>query len=481
MDKETFAFGAIWKMMEAFSGRGISLIISIVLARILLPEDYGIITLTAVFINLSTIFVQSGLTTALVRKEKVDEDDYNNGFFIGFGIASVCYVGFFFAAPLIASFYSEPLLAPVLRVQMLSLFLVAFANINNVIVTREFRFKELCIAGIIANSISGIIGIVFACCNFGVWALVLYTLLRDGISGLVIILRVKWRPKLKYDKRRMKSLLGFSVWVLIATLLDFVGNNFSSTVLGKKYSLSELGLFAKGNQIPEMICLYTFGAINSVLLPTLSVYQKDKDKLKHVCKKMVEISSYIIFPMMVGLGLIASKLIPFLFTEKWNSCIPVFIFACISYGVNPFRSINIQLIYAIGDSRKNLLIEYIRTSLLVIGTVFCVFILKTGIYGIACVAAIVSIINVLITQFFAKKYIGYSYWEWITDMLPAITLCFGMTIFVFSVGLLQLNKLLLMFIQIATGGIAYIGLSAVTKNKAFLDVKSMVLEKIQKI
>ena len=478
MDKKTFASGAIWKILEAFSGRGISLIISIVLARILLPEDYGIVTLTAVFINLSIIFVQSGLTTALVRKDRIDEVDYNNGFLIGFGIALACYGIFFFAAPRIADFYSEPLLVPVLRVQMLSLFLVAIGNINNVIITREFRFRELCIAGIIANLISGLIGIILAYWGFGVWALVLYTLLRDGILSLVIILRVRWHPGLKYDKARMKSLLHFSVWVLSATLLDYVGNNFSSTVLGKKYSLSELGLYAKGNQIPEMICLYTFGAISSVLLPTLSIYQHDTERLKHVCKRMVELSAYIILPMMMGLGLIASKLIPFLFTDKWSLCTPVFVFACISYGVNPFRTINIQLIYALGNSKTSLLIEGIRTLLLVTGTLICVFVLKTSIYGVACVGASVALINVLITQYFAKKYIGYTYAEWFSDMLPAIKLSLLMSVLVYMAGFLPLNKYLLMFIQVAVGGISYIGLSEITKNNSYLDVKAMLLEKI---
>lgn len=477
MDKKTFASSAMWKIIEAFSTKGVALVVSIILARLLLPEDYGIVTLTAVFISLSTILVQSGLSTALIRKERVDETDYNNGFIIGLVIATLCYLLFFFGAGLISNFYNEPLLISVIRIQMLSLFLVAFGNIQTVIITREFRFRELCIANIIANIISGITGIVFAYLGFGVWALITYTLLRDGISNFVIFIRIRWLPSIKFDFSRLHALLKFSIWVLIATLVDFIGNNYTSTIMGKKYSLAELGLYGKGLQLPEMICLYTFGAISSVLLPTLAQYQNDTEKLKSICKRLVEMTSFIIFPMMVGLGLIATKLVPFLFTDKWSSCIPIFICYCIYYGVNPLRSINLQLLYAIGKSQKALLIEVIRSVLLIIGVTFCAFIIKTNIYVIAGYSAFVAIINVLITQFFARTYIEYNYKEWIKDMLPALFLCIGMAIIVFLFGMMPLHPYISMLIQILVGIISYVLMSLLTNNRNFYDIKEIVFKK----
>ena len=480
MNKQTFASSAIWKITEAFSTKGIALIISIVLSRILLKEDYGIVTLTAVFINLSTILVQSGLSTALIRKEKVDDIDYNNGFITGFLIAIICYVVFFISAPFIAAVYREPLLTMVLRVQMMSLFLVAFGNIQTVIITREFRFRELCYANIIANVISGVLGVVFALVGFGVWALVFYTLLRDGISNLVLFIMIKWIPGRKYDFSRMRSLLGFSLWVLIATLVDFAGNNYSSTMMGYRYSLAELGLYGKGNQLPEMICLYTFGAISGVLLPTLSLYQNDPEKLKHVCKKLVEISSYIIFPTMTGLALISSKLMPFLFGEQWNDSVPIFVYACVYFGVNPFRSINMQLIYALGKSQKGLVVEIIRSTLLITGVSLCAFVFNTSIYGIAASAAIVSVVNALITQYMAKKSIQYGYIEWLKDMMPAVILCCGMAVTVWAVGCIPIHRYVLMFIQIIAGAGVYIALSIITRNTSYTEVKTLLIEKITK-
>ncbi len=478
MDKKTFASSAIWKISEAVSTKGIALIISIVLARILLPEDYGIVTLTAVTINLSTILVQSGLVTSLVRKEKISDVDYNNGFFIGFVIALVCYMAFFIISPALATFYNEPLLSSVLRIQMLSLFLVAFGNIQTAIIMREFRFRELCLANVVANIISGVTGLILAYVGFGVWSLVIYTLLRDVISNFIVFMQIKWRPSFVLDFHKMKLLFGFSIWVLLAALIDFVGNNYSSVLMGKVYSISELGLYSKGYQIPEMICLYSFGAIGSVLLPTLSNYQSDKEKLKHVCKRLVAMSSYTIFPMMVGLGMISKSLIPFLYTDKWNGSIPIFIFACILFGVNPLRSINIQLIYAIGNSKKALLIETIRSSLLFIGVTVCAFVVKSTIYGIAFVAAMVALVNVFITQFFVRKYIQYGFKEWIKDILPAFLMCIGMALGVFSLGLLPINSYLLMFIQIIVGALIYIVLSTMTNNESYNALKTLLFEKI---
>lgn len=479
IDKQTFASSAIWKITEAISTKGIALVISIVLARLLMPADYGIVALTTVFISLSTIMVQSGLSTALIRKDKIDGIDYNNGFLLGFAIAIVCYLLFFFTAPAIASFYNEPLLTPVMRVQMLSLFLVAFGNIQTVIITREFRFRELCAANIIANTLGGITGVVLAYKGFGVWSLVFYTLIRDGLSNFVLFLRIKWYPSFKLDISRLRSLVGFSIWVLLATLIDFVGNNYSSTLMGKKYSLGELGLYSKGNQIPEIICLQTFGAISSVLLPTMSSYQNDRPRLKSVCKKLVAVTCYIIFPMMTGLGAIADKLVPFLFTAKWNPCIPVFILACVYFGVNPLRSINMQLIYALGNSKRGVLVEFSRMVMLIVGVTLCAFVFKTSIYGIAAIAALVSVINVLITQIAVRKDIDYGIFEWLGDILPSVLLCIGMGIIVLLVGMVPVgSKTIVMFLQILAGIAAYAVLSVITKNSSFLEVKGILMQKI---
>ncbi len=478
--KETFAASAMWKIIEAVSTKGVSLIISVILARILFPEAYGIIALTNIFISLTTIIVQSGLSAGLIRKEYVDEIDYNNAFYIGFVFAAICYILFFLISPVIASFYEEPVLIIVLRVQMLSLFLCAFGNVQTAIITREFRFRELCIANVIANSVSGMAGVILACLGAGVWALVICTLSRDAITNAVLFMRIKWRPTRHIERERMKSLAGFSMFLLMATLVDFIGNNYSSALLGKRYSMSDLGLYSKGNQLPEMICLQVFGAVSSVMLPAFSSCQNDAVALKRICKKNVSVSCYLIFPMMTGLALIGEKLIPFLFTEKWSACVPILIFACVYYGLNPLRSINMQLIYALGEPKKGVFIEVIRMLLLIIGVSIAVFVLETDIYGISAVSAGVAIINVIITQLFTRNKIEYKYFEWLKDMAAVVFLCLCMAIAVGLTGRLPIqNDSVIMFMQIFVGIAVYLAGSMVTKNVCYQEVAGLLKQKIK--
>lgn len=480
ISKQKFTISAVWKMAESLSTKGVSTIISIILARLLMPEDYGIIALTSVFINFTNILVQSGLHTSLVRKEKVDNQDYSNAFFLSFIIAAICYIFFFITAPYIAMFYKQPIISAVLRVQMLSLFLCSFGTIRNAIIIKEFRFRELCWINVIASIVGGILGIILAYCGLGVWALVLYTLLRDLLGNFILLYLVKWKPVWKLSIKRLKGLVSFSIWVLISSVLDFCGNNIYNAIFGKKYSMGELGLYSKGNQLPEMICLHTYGAITSVLLPTMANVQNNKGQLKMVCRKMVEVSAYIIFPMMTGLAMVGIRLIPVLFTSKWNSCIPILWFACIYFGINPLRSINMNLIYALGESKKALYIEMARFIMLITGVILGITILNFTIYGIAAISAFVAVCVAIMTQYYAYRKIEYHYLEWIKDMFPAIFLSGIMAIAVYVVGFIKAEDYIVLCLQVFIGVLVYIGTSVITKNKSFVEIKGLIWQILKK-
>lgn len=316
INKNTFVTSAVWKMIESASVKGVSLFISIILARLLVPEDYGIVALTSVFIQFSTMFVQSGLNTALIRQRTVAQQDYSNAFLISIVIALFCYMLFWGAAPYIANFYEEPMLMPVLRVQMLSLFFCAIGTVANSICVRAFDFKTLCRTSFIASLMSGLVGIWLAYKGFGVWALVAQTLAKDVLSTLLLLWDIKWIPSYSVSLKKLKYLFSFSFWLLLTTLLDYIGNNLFSVLCGKIYSLSDIAYMNKGNQLPELFSLHIFGAITSVMLPAMSAVQDDKEQLKRITRKIVSMSAYIIFPVMAGLTVIAPRLVVFLFTEK---------------------------------------------------------------------------------------------------------------------------------------------------------------------
>ena len=480
INRRKFVSSAVWKMLEALSTKGISFFISIVLSWILLPEDYGVVGITDIFVSFSAILVQGGISTSLIRKKDVDDQDYSNAFFFCVAVASLCYSLFFIGAPFVATFYREPLVTSVLRIQMISLFLCALSTIRTAIIVRKFKFKQLCLINLCANILGGIAGILVALYNGGVWALVIYTLARDGISAFLLFFFVKWKLTFKISVAKLKLLVAFSIWVLISTLLDFFGNNIYSLLIGSYYTLADLGYFNKGYQLPQVVCLYVFGAITSVLLPALSQVQDDTPRLKNIVKKVTRMSAYTIFPMMMGLATVGSHLMPFLFSAKWNPSVPIQYAACLIFAVNPCRSINIQVLYAKGKSRNVMFIEMIRFTLLLLGLVVGVKVFNVDVYGLAYIQAAIAVTNTLVTHFFIRKIADYPFIEWIKDQLGPFVMSVAMGLAVIAVNLIPIQShLVLLMIQVGIGVIVYVLLSKAIRSPELYDIQNMIGSKLR--
>lgn len=478
--KRKFIASAVWKMTDSVVSQGISLIISIVLARLLLPENYGLIAITTIFINLTTMIVQGGFSTALLRLEKVDNIDYSNVFFFSLAVAGVLYAAFFFGAPLIALYYSEPLITRVIRVQMLSLFICSLGTVRTAMATREFRFRDLCLTDLISNTISGVFSIYFAYRGYGVWALVIHTLSKDTLGCIILFFFYKWKPTLVFSWQRIKTLFSFSIWVLIGTLLDFTSNNIYAAVIGKKYSKTELGYYSKGGQFPEMLCLHTIGAITSVLLPTMTSYKSDLCSLKNVVRKIITMSAFVIFPMMVGLATTSKGIVLFLFTEKWLPCYPVMISMSIYYLVQPIRSVNMQLIYCVGSSKTTAKVELIRLFMMISALFIGIQVLHCSIYGLSVAVSLVAILVALLTQIYSVRLIGYSFSEWIKDICPAALLSCAMGAIVLLLGLLPIHPTALLLIQILIGVTFYALMARALKIPDYFTLLQIITDMLNK-
>ncbi len=478
VNRRTFATNSIWKMVETLLSKGVSTIISIVLARILLPYDYGVVAITSIFIHFSAIVIQGGLSTSLVRKKDIDNLDYSVALYFSLFVATVMYGIFYFATPFIADYYNEPLLVSVLRVQLIDLFFYSFAIVQNTIVVREFRFKELCLVSFLANLIGGVIGVIMAYLGYGVWSLVAYTLTKDFLSSFILLIRVKWMPTFSFSISRLKSIFKVSSWIFFGTVLDFVSNNVYNTVFGKKYTKDDLGYYTKGAQLPELVCLHTFGALSSVLLPTLSEHQDYPEKLKQILRKMVSLTSFVIFPMMGGMAVVGRSLIHFVFTEKWLPCVPILWATCATYSFNVFRSLNMQLIYASGESKKSFYIDAFRCILLITSVSIGIFVFDYNIYMVAFNTSLITVIVVIVTQWFCKNISGYTIMEWIKDMLPATMLTIVMCIIIYLLGgiLTQSHYIMVLLIQVVTGIFVYVFGAILFKIPAFYEIKKIVFE-----
>ncbi len=483
VSKEQFAKGTVWKLLERFSARGISLVISVVLSRLLSPNDYGLIALTTVFTNLSEILIDAGFGTALIRKKEVDDDDYSCVFTISCLISVVLYFFLFFTAPLIANYYNKLELTSILRVISLVLFIQAFASTRNAYVNRNMKFKLLMKCNTVAAIISGGLGIVLAYLGMGVWSLIVQRLLQQIIITMLLFICVKWKPSFKFNVSKFKELFGFSAGVIGASLVNYVENCVNSLVIGKHYSVDDLGYMDKATILPEQISLNTFGAMTNVLLPTVSSYQSDLERLKSVIRKVVRYTSYALFPIMLGLLVVSKEAIVVLFTEKWLPSVPLMCFICIYYIATPLMLIDVQIFFGLGHSNKRLKTEIYRMCFLLISVISCCFIFKLDIKFLAMMNAIAVTLGTLVTHIEVKKLIGYTFLERFNDsiksLLSALIMCGFVMIVRFSLSSISLPISLLLIIEIFIGVISYIMLSILTKNDVFLEVINII--KMKKI
>lgn len=334
-----FANNAMWKFADMISNKLILLVITILLARLITPEAYGVVALTMVFIGFSDIFILNGFNIALIRKETVDEIDYSTVTTMSLVFTVFMYLIIFVTAPYAASFYKSPDLCLVLRIITILLFFRSIVSVIRAKGTRELQFKRMVISAFISNVSAGVIALVLAYLGWGIWALVAQQLLAGFLDMIILMHIFRWHLSLKISFSVVKGMLKFTVGVLGTSFLDFLGNNVSSLIIGKSYSTKDLGYYNRANILPETIGLNAYNSINSVLLPTLASLQNDRDAMKRVTRKVMSLTEYIILPMMFGLIGVANVLIPVLLTDKWVSSIPLMYFCCISFAINPIRAI----------------------------------------------------------------------------------------------------------------------------------------------
>jgi len=477
--KKQFAVNSIWLILQNFSNKGISMIVSIVLARLLLPSDFGLIALTSVFIEISYMLIQGGFGTALIRKEKVDEFDYSAVFAVSSTISLILYLVLFLSAPFIAEYYAEPQITAVLRVLGLMLFAQAFSSVRDGIINRNMQFKLLFYCQISASLFSAILGIVAAILGYGVWALVIQRLSHTFVFTIILFRVVKWKISWKFSYDRIKEMLSFSAGVVGASLLNYLNGSLYSLVIGKRYSVTDLGYYNKGEQLPRQFSLYTFGAMSGVLLPTISSSQSDIERVKHIIRKIIIMTSFIIIPLMVGFTLSAEEVICILLTAKWLPAADIVPGMCLCYLATPYMLVNVQVFYAFGHSELRVKSEIVRLILLGTGLLVFSFTLHCSISQLAYVCGIVSVVIAIITYCDMQKIIGYSISEVFADMIKPIicTSVMAVAIIVISKTIGHVGYVPSLAIKTGVGITIYAISSIVCKSEGILEIVSLIHKK----
>lgn len=467
----------IWRFAERSGAQLVTFIVSIVLARLLMPEDYGTVALVTVFTTILQVFVDSGLGTALIQKKDADDLDFSSVFYFNFTVCIILYMIMFFSAPLIASFYNIPELTPVVRVISLTIVISGVKGVQQSYVSRNMLFKRFFYATLGGTIFSAFLGIGMAYAGFGVWAIVAQQLSNTTIDTLILWITVKWRPKLMFSLTRLKGLLGFGWKMLCSSLLDKVYNNLRSLLIGKIYSSTDLAYYNEGNKFPNLIVANINTSIDSVLLPTMSKEQDNKDRVKNMTRRSIMISCYIMAPLMVGLACCATNVVGLILTEKWLPCVFFIQIFCITYMFYPIHTANLNAIKAMGRSDLFLKLEIWKK---VIGLILLLATLFISVKAMAYSLLISTLTSMIINSWPNKKLLDYSFLEQMKDILPSIFLAIGMGAVVYFIGLLNIPTLPLLLIQVICGGAIYIAGSAVFNLEPFTYLLVIIRPLIQK-
>lgn len=455
----------IWRFAERCGAQLVTFIVSIVLARILSPSDYGTIALVTVFTTILQVFIDSGLSTALIQKKDADDLDFSSVFYFNFIVCLILYIIMFVSAPCIADFYKDSNLITIIRVISLTLIISGVKGVQQSYVSRNMLFKRFFFSTLGGTIFSAVLGIIMAYAGFGVWAIVFQQLSNNAIDTLILWITVKWRPIKKFSWIRLKHLLSFGWKMLASSLLDTVYNNLRNMIIGKLYTSADLAFYNQGDKFPKLIVTNINTSIDSVLLPTMSNEQDNHVRVKDMTRRAIKISTYIMAPLMIGLAFCARPIVQLVLTDKWLPCVPYLQIFCVSYLFWPIHTANLNAIKAMGRSDLFLKIEIIKKF---IGMILIIITMNISVMAMAYSLLISGLISQIINSWPNRYLLKYSYIDQIKDILPNIVIALIMGGFVYFISYLNLPILVSLVVQILSGGIIYLILSILTKNDSFI-------------
>lgn len=452
--KQKAVKGLLWSSIERFSAQGIQFILGIILARLLLPEDYGLIGMLAIFLAVSVTFIDSGFSTALIQKKDRDEKDFSTVFYFNIAVASVFYLLLFFTAPLIANFYNQPTLVALTRVIGLTVVINSFAVVQRAKFTIIIDFKTQTKASIASVIISGIVGIYLAYTDYGVWALVVQALIRAILNVVILWYYSKWLPYNGFHFDRFKSLFSFGSKLLASGLINTVYDNIYLIIIGKVFSADSLGFYTRAKQFNDFPSSNITGILQRVTFPLLSQLQDDDDRLKDTYRKMIKLSALIVFPLMIGLAALADPLIRLVLTEKWIDTVWMLQLLCFAGMWYPIHALNLNILNVKGRSDLFLRLEIIKKAII---TIVLIISVPFGIEAMIIGQIVTSYIALIINTYYTKRIIAYGLLQQMGDLLKVLLLSFTMGIVIyFTIHFIEASILKLLF-GFFEGSIFFVG------------------------
>lgn len=407
--------GLQWSFIDRFMTQGIQLVITLLLARLLGPSEFGLVGMLAVFIAIANVFVDSGFTSALIRKMDRNESDLITAFYYNIAIAFMCYLALYVCAPYVAIFYNQSELQLILQILGVSVILNAFSLIPRVKLTLAMNFKTQAIVSIISVVISGMVAIFLARNNFGVWALVAHALINACCNTLLLNIFEPWRPSGNISKSSFEYLFGYGSKLLLSGLLDVGYNNLYQIIIGKKFSPALVGQYTQANQLASVSALTLTGVIQRVTFPMFSQMQDDPGKMENAYRMTLKVSAILIFPLLIGLGLIAEPLLTEIIGEEWRGAAVLLSIISLGYMLYPIHAINLNFLQVTGRSDLFLKVEILK-KILGVGILLCC--IPYGVSVMCMGMTLSSYVSLILNTYYTAKLTSISQWQQCKDLLP---------------------------------------------------------------
>lgn len=469
--------GVGWSAADALLGQGVTFIVGLVLARLLSPDEYGLIGICLIFTTVLNGIVDSGFSNALIRKKKVTDEDYNTMFTTNMAISIVLYVLLFISAPLVSDFFHRIELTALVRVTGLILFLNALSITQVTILTKNIDFKTKTKASLVSAIISGVIGIAMAFMGYGVWSLVAQQLSKQLLYTLCLWVLSKWWPKFTFYKDSFKYMWGFGWKLLASGILNNVWNQLYQVVIGRCYTSSTLGHYTRANEYASIFSSNLTLIVQRVSYPVLAEIQDDKERMVQGYRKVIKITMFVTAVCMISLGAVSEPLIYTLIGTKWLEAATYLPLICISMSLYPLHAINLNILQVLGRSDIFLYLEILKKIVGIVPIVIGIF---CGIYYMLLTSILTGVISLYLNTWYTGKTLNYSFWKQLRDIAPSYFTALVIALAVYFLKYLSLPYYVVLMLQIIVGLVACITISEIFKFDEYKELKTIVIKVVNR-
>lgn len=470
--------GSGWSFIDNVANQGITFLVGLVLARLLTPEEYGLIGIITIFIAIFNSIVDSGFSNALIRKNDAKDIDYNTVFLTNLLFSVVLFIVLYVCAPVISRFFEQPLLVPLMRVMGSIVIINAFAIIQRTILVKAVDFKTQTKVSLISSIASGVLGIGMAVTGWGVWSLVGQQVSRQLLNSVFLWIFAKWYPKMEFSFRSFRELFDFGWKLLVSGLIDTVCTRIYQIVIGKFYSPAMLGQYTRADQFASIASSNITTVVQRVSYPILSSVQDDKERLKNGYKKIIKETMFITFTLMLGMAAIAKPMILTLIGEQWLPCVPFLQIVCLSMMLYPLSALNLNMLQVQGRSDLFLKLEIIKKTIAIAPLLLGIFV---NIYWMLWSNFVVGLIAYYLNAYYSGPFLNYSIAEQFKDILPSFSIASSMSLVVYALSFIELPALLLLAIQLIAGALLTLLISEWVKLPEYMEIKNIILSAAHKL